>query len=125
VQARPDGADAHHESFAKCAMACIDCQLLCDSCFHRCATLVEAGDKEHAKSMHTCVDCADCCALAAKLTARHSAFSASACECCAKCCDESAAACEKFKEDKHMAECARSCRACAKACREMIEHTKH
>ena len=125
MSARAEDADAHHEHFAKCARAYANCQQQCDMCFHHCAGLVADGKKDHAKSMHTCVDCADCCALAAKLTARQSPFSATACECCAKCCDECAVACEKFKDDKHMVDCAKSCRDCAKACRAMIEHLKH
>ncbi len=114
----------HHAVFQKCARACADCQLQCDSCFTHCRTLLTEGKKDHAKTVQTCADCAECCKLAATLTARSSPFSVPACECCAKCCDECAAACGKFKEDKHMAECAKSCRDCAKACREMLEHLK-
>ncbi len=124
-EARADEGHAGHEQFDKCAKACSDCQVSCDSCFHHCATLVAKGDKEHDKTMHTCVDCAECCKLAASLTARHSPFAKDACECCAKCCDGCAAACEKFPDDKHMAACAKSCRDCAKACREMIKHLAH
>ena len=122
--ARAADADAHHGHFESCAKACADCQLQCDSCFHHCATLVADGKKDHAKTMHTCVDCADCCKLAATLTARHSSFAVPACECCAKCCEECAAACEKFHNDKHMADCAKSCRDCAKACHEMVKMMK-
>ena len=43
-------------------------------------------------------------------------------ECCAKCCDECAAACEKFKDDKHMAAFAKACRDCSKECGEMLKH---
>ena len=119
-----DEAHEHHGHFMKCAKACADCQLQCDSCFTHCRTLLAAGKKDHAKTVQTCADCAECCKLASTLTARSSPFSAAACECCAKCCDECAAACGKFKEDKHMAECSKSCRDCAKACREMLEHVK-
>ena len=115
----------HEAHFEKCAKACADCQVQCDSCFHHCAEMVGKGDKDHAKCMHACVDCADCCKLAATLSARNSPFAAAACECCAKCNDECAAACEKFPDDKHMAACAKSCRDCAKACREMIKHLAH
>lgn len=114
--------DKHHEHFLKCAKACADCQVQCDGCFHHCAELVAKGKKEHAKAMHNCVDCADCCALAAKLTARHSPFSAAACECCAKCTDQCATECERFPDDKHMADCAKSCRNAVKECRAMIKH---
>jgi hypothetical protein len=115
----------HNEHFAACAKACADCQQHCDMCFHHCATLLAEGKKEHAKTMHACVDCADCCKLAATLSARNSPFAKYACECCAKCNDECAAGCEKFPDDKHMAACAKSCRDCAKACREMIKHLAH
>ena len=126
--AKTFGAEDEHEHqtpFEKCAKACADCQTHCDSCFHHCAELVAKGDKDHAKSMHACVDCAECCKLAATLSARLSPYAAAACECCAKCNDDCAAACEKFPDDKHMAMCAKSCRDCAKACREMIQHLKH
>lgn len=125
AEAQADDPHKHHEHFVQCAKACADCQQQCDMCFHHCAGLVASGKKDHAKTMHTCVDCAECCKLAATLTARHSSFAAAACDCCAKCCDECAAACEKFPDDKHMAACAKSCRACAKACREMIKHLAH
>jgi hypothetical protein len=125
IRAMAQQPDAHHEHFAKCAKACADCQVTCDSCFHHCATLVTNGKKEHAKAMHSCVDCADYCALAAKMSARHSPYSATACDGCAKACDDCAKECEKFKDDKHMADCAKSCRDCASACRTMIGHMKH
>lgn len=125
IPATTQQPDMHHEHFAKCAKACADCQVSCDSCFHHCAALVEKGKKEHAKTMHNCVDCAEFCALAAKLSARQSPFSATACDGCAKTCDECAKECEKFKDDRHMADCAKSCRDCAKSCRVMVEHLKH
>ena len=103
--------DDHHAHFTKCARACADCQLQCDTCFSHCKDLLAQGKKEHEKTTQLCVDCADCCKLAATLTARMSPLSAEACE--------------KFKDDKHMADCAKSCRDCAKACREMIQHLKH
>jgi hypothetical protein len=119
-----DEGGSHHGQMMQCAKACADCQLQCDSCFDHCRKFLAEGKKEHAKTAQTCADCGECCKLAATLTARSSPFSAPACECCAKCCDECAAACEVFKDDKHMAECAKSCRDCAKACREMLEHLK-
>ncbi|MBY0524716.1 MAG: four-helix bundle copper-binding protein [Gemmataceae bacterium] len=119
------GADAQHENMMKCAKMCADCQISCDMCFHHCAELLTKGTKEHAKTMHLCIDCAECCSTASRLVARSSPLAAAACECCAKCNDECAAACEKFKDDKHMAACAKSCRDCAKSCREMIKHLAH
>jgi hypothetical protein len=122
---KPAKEEHAHGHFDKCAKACADCQVSCDSCFHHCATLVAKGEKDHARTMHTCVDCAECCKLAASLCARQSPFAKNACDCCAKCCDECAKACEHFKDDKHMAACAKSCRDCAAACREMMKHADH
>lgn len=119
------GEHEHGEHFAKCAKACADCQLKCDACFHHCAHMLGHGKKEHAKSMHLCVDCGTVCATAAQLSARHSPVAGAVCDACAKVCDVCAAECEKFKDDKHMTECAKSCRDCAKECRAMVKHTKH
>ena len=124
VLTRAEQPDAHHEHFTKCAKACADCQVSCDSCFSHCAALVTSGKKEHAKTMHTCVDCAEYCALASKLSARQSEFAGTACDGCAKACDQCAKECEKFRDDKHMVDCAKSSRDCAKACRAMIAHAK-
>lgn len=123
--AQADDAHKHHEHFMKCAKACADCQVHCDSCFAHCAELVAKGEKNHVETMNTCLGCADCCKLAASLTARHNPFAKEACECCMKCAEACAKACEKFPDDKHMAECAKSCRDCAKACKEMLDHLKH
>ena len=117
--------DDHHEHFAACAKACAACMLECDMCFHHCAEQLTAGKKEHAATLHTCIDCAECCKTAASLVARHSPFAAHACECCIKCTEACATACEKFPDDKHMAACAKACRDCAKACKEMLNHLKH
>jgi hypothetical protein len=114
----------HAEHFMKCARACADCQLECDSCFAHCKAMLVEGKKDHARTLQTCVDCAECCSLAAKLSARGSPFAVYACEACAKSCDDCAAACEKFPDDQHMKKCAASCRTCAKACRDMLEHLK-
>ena len=115
----------HAEHFMKCAKACADCQLQCDSCFKHCLTLLAEGKKEHAKTAQLCADCGECCKLAATLSARQSALAGPACECCAKCCDECAAACEKHPDDKHMAQCAKACRDCAKVCRDMLKSLGH
>lgn len=122
TEARGEQDDAHPEHMLKCAKTCADCQISCDMCFHHCSELLAKGSKEHASTMHLCVDCAECCSTAARLVARSSPLAAAACECCAKCSDQCAAACEKFKDDRHMADCAKACRDCAKACREMMKH---
>lgn len=110
--------------FTKCARACADCQLRCDSCHHHCLGLVAGGEKQHVKTAQLCVDCAACCQLAAALSARQSPLAGHACECCAKCCDECAAACERVAGDEIMANCAKECRTCAKACRDMVAQVK-
>jgi hypothetical protein len=112
----------HAEHFMKCAKACADCQLHCDSCFKHCLTLLTDGKKEHAKTAQICADCADCCKACSTLCARQSPLACSMLQCTAKCCDERAAACEQLSDDKHMAACARSCRDCAKECRERLKH---
>jgi hypothetical protein len=114
--------DPHHGHFVKCAKACADCQVQCDSCFQHCAGLVTQGEKAHAVTMRSCVDCAEVCKAAASLSGRQSPYAASVCEACAKVCDQCATECEKFPNDKHMADCATSCRNCAKECREMVKH---
>jgi hypothetical protein len=120
--ARAEEKDHAHEHMMKCAKACLDCQKDCDSCFHHCAHLLADGKKDHAKTMHLCVDCAELCSTAGKLSARNSPLAVTACEACAKACDQCAAACEKFPDDAHMKMCAKSCRDCAKECREMVKH---
>jgi hypothetical protein len=113
---------AHAEHFMKCAKACAECQLECDSCFTHCVSLLGEGKKEHAATAQLCADCSACCQLGSSLSARQSPLAGPACEACAKACDICAAACEKLPSDKHMAQCAKSCRDCAKACREMLKH---
>lgn len=112
----------HAEHFIKCAKACADCQLQCDSCFKHCLTLLAEGKKEHAKSAQLCADCAAVCEMCSTLCARQSPLARFVLEGCAKSCDECAAACEKFADDKHMAACAKSCRDCAKECRALLKH---
>ena len=113
---------AHEEHFAKCAKACADCTNACSSCHHHCASLVTTGKQDHVKTMNLCNDCAEFCGAAAKLSARHGPLAALICEACAKACDQCGAACEKFTDDKHMADCAKACKDCAVACREMVKH---
>ena len=50
----------HHAHFMKCAKVCADCGIECDMCFHHCAEQLTAGKKEHAATLHTCIDCAEC-----------------------------------------------------------------
>src|SRR5271163_2154864 len=53
------GADHEHgEHFLKCAKACTDCQLSCDSCFAHCLELLADGKKDHLRTAQLCADCA-------------------------------------------------------------------
>jgi hypothetical protein len=115
-------AEAPAGTYDKCAKACADCQLACDTCFQHCTELTAGGAKEHVRTLQLCFACGEFCSLSAKLAAARSPLSRQACEACAKACDECGAACGKFPEHKIMADCAKSCESCAKACREMIEH---
>jgi hypothetical protein len=118
-------AGAEHEPaehFLKCAKACADCQLQCDSCFSHCLKLLADGKKDHAKSAQLCADCPECCKSCSTLSARQSLLARPMVECCAMCCDECAAACGKFPDDGHMAACATACRECAQECRELLKH---
>jgi hypothetical protein len=114
--------DHHAGHFMKCAKACSACQLECASCFDHCVKMVAKGKKEHAITVRTCTDCGQVCAVAATLSASNSPMAVPVCEACAKVCDQCGAACEKFKDDKHMLACAKACRDCAKECREMTKH---
>ena len=122
VQADEKHDKAHAAMFEQCAKICGDCQVACDKNFHHCFTMVESGNKNHAKAAHLSVDCAEFCALSAKLTARHSELAGPACEACAKACDACAAECEKFTNISEMKACAESCKKCAASCREMVKH---
>jgi hypothetical protein len=114
--------DAHHGKYQKCARACADCTLACESCLAHCLTMLAAGHKDHARTARTCNDCGDFCALAAKITSRHGPMAQTTCEACAKVCDTCGEACEKFADDEHMVACAKACRECARECREMTKH---
>lgn len=119
-------ADAHHnEMMEACAKACSDCQRECESCATHCARQLEAGKKDHAKTLATCLDCASFCVAAASIVARSGPFSALICKACVDACAMCAKECEKFPDDKHMKECAAECRKCEKACKEMVAHAGH
>src|SRR4051812_37477385 len=63
--------DHLHGQAAKCARACADCMLACESCAHHCAHLVAEGKKDPLRAVGTCADCGELCAAAAKVVARH------------------------------------------------------
>ena len=50
TEARADEHQMAHEQFEKCAKACADCQLHCDSCFHHCAELAAKGEAVQART---------------------------------------------------------------------------
>ena len=124
AQEKAPGKGPAHNAYADCAKACAVCMLNCDSCHHHCAQLVADGKKDHLASMNLCNDCGEVCAVAARITARQGPLAVPVCQGCARACDTCAASCEKFPDDKHMAQCAKACRDCAKACRAMVEHAK-
>ncbi len=110
-------AEDHSSHLTQCAKTCANCQIVCDSCHTHCLELLADGKKEHAKTARLCADCAECCKTCATLCARQSPLAKHMLECCQSCCEECAQACEKFPDDKHMAECAKTCRDCAKECK--------
>jgi hypothetical protein len=123
TRAQDKGPKDHmHGAYAKCAKACADCMLECDSCFKHCSNLVTKGEKDHTATMYLCNDCGEICAGAARIVGRGGPLAVTTCESCAKACDTCGEACGKFPDDAHMKRCAQACRDCAKACREMIDH---
>lgn len=122
---KDDAHSAHDEMLRRCATACNECQVECDSCATHCAHMLMEGEKQHFTTLQTCQDCADACEAAARIVARHGPFSLLICEACAQACDKCAKECEKFEDDKHMARCAEECRKCLKVCRDMIAHLGH
>jgi hypothetical protein len=122
---RTGGQEQHGEHsahFDECAKACTECQVVCQSCFSHCGTLVSKGETQHQSTMRYCVDCGDICAIAANISARRGPLAATICEACAQACEQCAKVCERFSNDEHMKRCAEECRQCAKACREMVQH---
>ena len=115
--------DAHAAHFDECAKACAMCMRECEKCAHHCAHLVAKGQKEHLKTLGTCMDCAGFCDTAARIVSHRGPMSGLICDACAKACDICGKACEQHPDDQHMRECAKACRDCAKACREMLQHT--
>ncbi|QDU27825.1 hypothetical protein ETAA8_29160 [Anatilimnocola aggregata] len=116
---------AHADMNDACAKACSDCQRECDSCAAHCARQLEAGKKDHAKTLAFCHDCAAFCATAASIVARSGPLAALICKACVDACAMCAKECEKFADDKHMKECAAECRKCEKACKDMVAHAGH
>jgi len=127
AQTQPGKAHAgHHDAaFEKCAKACADCALECDSCGRHCMEMVAEGKKEHLKTARTCADCAAICQAAACSAAKQGPLAGTICEACAKVCDACGNECDKFPNDEHMKKCARTCHDCAKACRDMVAHAGH
>lgn len=128
-RAAPKAGDAHAHDHADlndaCAKACSDCQRECESCAAHCAKQLEAGKKDHATTLATCLDCAAFCATAASIVSRSGQFAALICKACVDACAMCGKECEKFPDDKHMKQCAAECRKCEKACKEMVAHAGH
>lgn len=116
---------AHSDMMRACAKACSDCQRECESCAAHCATQLEGGKKDHAKTLATCLDCALFCAAGASIVARGGPFAAMICKACVDACATCGKECEKFPDDKHMKACAEECRKCEKACKDMVAHAGH
>lgn len=119
------GAEAHDSMMEACAKACSDCQRECESCATHCTRRLEAGMKDHAKTLATCLDCASFCSAAASIVARSGPFAGLICKACVDACVMCGKECEKFPDDKHMKSCAEECRKCEKACKEMAAHAGH
>jgi hypothetical protein len=111
-----------HDVMEECAEECSECARECSSCAAHCAKLLAAGNKEHRKTLATCLDCADICNVAAVIVSRRGPFNELICKACADACAKCGKACEAFPKDKHMARCARACRECEKECRKMLKH---
>jgi hypothetical protein len=124
---QPGGnAGSHvHGAMKECAEECADCARECESCAAHCAKQLEAGRKEHAQTLASCLDCATICSAAASIVARSGPFAAVICKACIDACNLCAKECEKFPDDKHMKECAEACRKCEKECKEMVAHMAH
>ncbi|HZT41252.1 MAG TPA: hypothetical protein VFA07_03640 [Chthonomonadaceae bacterium] len=118
------GQKATNAMYAHCAKACSDCMTACAACSKHCASMIAAGQKQHAKTKRLSDDCRDICAAAAKVCSRRGPMTAAICEACAAACDACGAECGKYPTMQPMKACTQSCAACAKACREMIQALK-
>lgn len=114
-----------HGDMDECAKECSACARECESCATHCAKQLEAGKKEHAKTLASCLDCATICNAAASIVARSGPFAVTICKACIDACAMCAKECEKFPDDKHMKDCAELCRKCEKECKEMVAHAAH
>jgi hypothetical protein len=117
ARAAQGGKDDLHD---RCAKNCADTMNACNKGFHHCYRQVAEGKKEHASTMHLCVDCADICGTAAALVARMSPLMLHTCKAAADCCEGLLAQCEKLN-DPEMKSVVEACGSCAKSCREMVE----
>ena len=121
AQDRPaEPADPQQSMFEKCAKACADCMLVCDSCARHCVELVAKGKKEHVVTAGFCADCANVCSAAAQIVARGGPLRRQIVEACAASCEQCAKECKKYPDDDRMRKCAQECQACAKVCRALL-----
>jgi hypothetical protein len=114
--AQSDKDDMHD----RCAKDCAEAMIACNKGFHHCYRQVAEGKREHARTMHLCVDCADICGTAATLVARMSPLMAHTCKAAAECCEGLIAQCDQLN-DPEMRSITEACRACTKSCREMVQ----
>jgi hypothetical protein len=104
----------------RCAKNCAETMNSCNKGFHHCYRQVAEGKKEHARTMHLCVDRAEICGTAAALVARMSPLMVHTCKAAADCCEGLLAQCEKLN-DPEMKSVVEACGSCAKSCREMVQ----
>ncbi len=104
----------------RCAKDCASAMNACNKGFHHCYRQVAEGKREHARTMHLCVDCADICGTAAALVARMSPLMAHTCKAAAECCEGLITQCEKLN-DPEMRSVIEACHSCVKSCREMVQ----
>lgn len=90
------------------------------SCYETITHCLELGG-EHAEPRHinALLDCAQICETTAAFMSRGSELHPKLCAVCADACERCAQECERFPDDKVMAECAEICRQTAKSCRSM------
>lgn len=106
-----------HPDLDRCIGDCLDCARSCYETITHCLKL----GGEHAGPQHitALLDCAQLCEAAVALMARGSESHPQVCAACADACDRCAEECEKFPDDRMMAECAAICRQAARSCRTM------
>ena len=109
TQARPE--------LDRCIRDCLDCARSCYETITHCLEL--GGEHAEARHINALLDCAQICETTAAFMARVSELHPKVCAICADACERGAKECERFPDDKMMAECAEICRQTANSCRTM------